>query len=201
MIITMLLLGLVCAIIGAVPPGASNLAVIKTAVQKSIQEALKIGYGAGFGEVLLAFTALYFGMAVQEVFTMHIWIQILMLIALAATGIYFILKKESQHKRKFITKSKYLTGFVLSLVNPPVLVYWVVAFSFLRSSIDFPESMNALLILMAGVFIGKVVTLYGYSLLGKRWAAKRSSSKSINPIIGTVLLFLSFFQGVKLLLI
>ena len=201
MIYGLFFIGLIATIAGAIPPGASNLAVIKTTVQENIHESLKISYGAGIGEVFLALTALSFGMIVQDFIAMNNWLQILVLMILGFAGIYLIKNKKSTQKSSIRLGSKYITGFVLSVINPPVLVYWVLVFSFLRSTIAFEIDPSSLALLLLGIFLGKVVTLYGYSKLGAHLVKKKNDLVSrMNPLIGTVLIGLSLLQGLKLLL-
>ena len=204
MILTIFLIGFIVTIIGAVPPGASNLAVIKTTVQENIYQSLKISYGSGIGEVLLAFTAFSSGMVVQEFFAMHIWLQFLIAGILGAAGIYFIKTKQVEKRDSRKYSSKYLTGFALSVINPPVLIYWVIVFSVLRSSFNLglESSSLALILFFTGVFFGKVATLYGYGKLGTRIQKKKpdTNSSSLNRMIGVVLISLSLIQTAKLLL-
>jgi threonine/homoserine/homoserine lactone efflux protein len=204
MILTILLIGFTATIIGALPPGASNLAVIKTTMQENIYQSLKISYGAGIGEVLLAFIAFSSGMVVQEFFAMHIWLQFLIAGILGIAGIYFIKTKQIEKRDKRKYSSKYVTGFALSVINPPVLIYWVLIFSVLRSSFGIGLESYSLgfILFFLGVFLGKVVTLYGYGKLGTRIQKKKpnTNSASLNRMIGVVLLSLSLLQTAKLLL-
>ncbi len=202
MIYSIFFIGCIATIIGAAPPGASNLAVIKTTLQENIQESLKISYGAGIGEVLLALTAFSFGMMVQDFITMNLWIQVAGFVILGVVGIYLIRKKKTEKNPSKIG-SKYVTGFLLSLINPPVLVYWILVFSFVQVTLNFHLDMNNVLLILfiAGVFTGKVLTLYAYSKLGTHLATKKDNFKSnINVLIGSVLLGLSIIQGLRLLL-
>ena len=204
MILTVFLIGFFATIIGAIPPGASNLAVIKTTVKENISQSLKISYGSGVGEVLLAFTAFSSGMVVQEFFTMHLWLQFVVAGVLGIAGIYFIQTKQIEKRDKRKYSSKYLTGFALSVINPPVLIYWVLVFSIIRSSfhLGLENSSIAIILFFAGVFLGKVITLYGYGKLGSRIQKKKpnTSSGSLNKVIGVVLISLSLIQTAKLLL-
>ncbi|GGG19013.1 hypothetical protein GCM10011344_19500 [Dokdonia pacifica] len=204
MILSIFLIGFFATIIGAVPPGASNLAVIKTTVKENIYQSLKISYGSGVGEVLLAFTAFSSGMVVQEFFAMHIWLQFLIAGVLGIAGIYFIKTKQIEKRDSRKYSSKYLTGFALSVINPPVLIYWVLVFSLLRSSFNLglESSSLGLILFFAGVFLGKVTTLYGYGKLGTRIQKKKpnTNSSSLNRMIGIVLISLSLIQTAKLLL-
>jgi threonine/homoserine/homoserine lactone efflux protein len=90
-----LLIGIITTIIGALPPGASNVAVVKTSINEDIRQSLKIGYGASFGEVLLALFAYSFGMFIKDFFLMHQWVQIAFSIILSSVGVYFIIKKRN----------------------------------------------------------------------------------------------------------
>ncbi len=204
MILSIFLIGFFATIIGAVPPGASNLAVIKTTVKENIYQSLKISYGSGVGEVLLAFTAFSSGMVVQEFFAMHIWLQFLIAGVLGIAGIYFIKTKQIEKRDSRKYSSKYLTGFALSVINPPVLIYWVLVFSLLRSSFNLglESSSLGLILFFTGVFLGKVTTLYGYGKLGTRIQKKKpnTNSSSLNRMIGIVLISLSLIQTAKLLL-
>lgn len=204
MIFTIFIFGLLSTIVGALPPGASNLAVIKITVKENIHQSLKISYGAGIGEVLLAFIAFSSGMVVQEFFAMHIWLQFLIAGILGIVGIYFIRTKQIEKRDKRAYRSKYVTGFALSVINPPVLIYWVLIFSVLRSSFDLRLENYSLgfFLFFLGVFLGKVATLYGYGKLGVRIQKKesRSHTTSLNKMIGVVLISLSLLQTVKLLL-
>ncbi len=203
MIVAFLFIGFFAAIIGAIPPGASNLAVIKTSAREDVRQALKIGYGAGLGEVLLAFTAMSFGMVVQDFFTMHIWIQFFVVFALIVAGIVLVWSKPKEQKKIRSFSSKYATGFFLSLINPPVLIYWVVACSMLHKSFALSDMSTTpiLLLFFGGVFLGKVITLYGYSRLGHLLQNRKENFKeSVNKVVGIALLSIALLQGAKLLL-
>lgn len=204
MILTIFLFGLFSTILGALPPGASNLAVIKTTVKENIHQSLKISYGAGVGELLLAFIAFSSGMVVQDFFAMHVWLQFLIAGILGMTGIYFIKTKQIEKRDQKKYSSKYITGFALSVINPPVLIYWVLIFSALRSSfgLELENYSLGFFLFFLGVFLGKVATLYGYGKLGARIQKRKSHTSSIalNKMIGVVLISLSLLQTMKLLL-
>ena len=204
MILTALLIGTIATILGALPPGASNLAVIKTSLQESHRESLKISYGAGLGEVLLVFIAFSSGMVVQDFFEMNLWVQYLVAALLATVGLYFTINKKENTESKPKKSSKYLLGFTLSVINPPVLIYWILVFSLLAKWISSTSSNSVLWLglFLSGVFIGKVATLYGYSKFGSHIQKKKPSSGSnINRYIGITLIILACMQVIKLTLL
>lgn len=201
MILLSLFIGFITTVIGALPPGASNLAVIQTTLQHNHRESLKVSYGAGLGEVILVLIAFSSGMVVQEFFNMNIWVQYVIAILLAGIGVFFLVTTHRKTKIRKRQTSKYLLGFMLSIINPPVLIYWILVFSFLGKTIVLsPDgSIIWLLLFISGVFLGKVSTLYGYSKLGLKLQKKKPSSKAgINKFIGVTLLILSFMQITKL---
>lgn len=58
--------GLTTAFIGALPPGAVNLAVVYITINKGGKDALPIIFMAALGEIILSFFALHFTMTVEE---------------------------------------------------------------------------------------------------------------------------------------
>ena len=201
MILLFLFIGVITTVIGALPPGASNIAVIKTTINEDIYQSLKIGYGASLGEVLLAFFAYSFGMFIKDFFLMNQWLQVVFSIVLSGAGIYFILNKRNQKTVKYQYKSKFIKGIFMGFINPPVLLYWVIVFSFLKAYFfSLNDSFIAVLVLLVGVFLGKIATLYFYGKLGIRFQEKTANNKKINKIIGFSLLLVGSLQVVKVFL-
>ncbi|QRM89183.1 hypothetical protein FG167_08030 [Lacinutrix sp. WUR7] len=62
--ITYLFLGFITAIIGALPLGTTNVAVINTTIKENIQSALKIIYTAALAEIILVIIALQFNLQI-----------------------------------------------------------------------------------------------------------------------------------------
>lgn len=209
MITLYLLLGLTTAIIGAAPLGAVNIAVINTSIKENTQKALYIAAAAGIGEVLLAFFALHCSMELSTFFQENQWIQILFVTLFLGIGFYFLLKKTSETTTKNriridLGKSKFLTGFSLAFLNPPVILYWILAISLINKhlfKLDPKTSLLALILFFFGIYIGKISTLYLYSKWGNKMTEKEDSSKQkLFKIIGIALILLSIVQGVKLLI-
>lgn len=201
MILIALIIGILTTVIGALPPGASNLAVIKTSLQENHRESLKISYGAGIGEVVLALIAFSSGMVVQEFFEMHLWVQYVVACILATVGVFFLVNPSKKLKIKKRQRSKYFLGFMLSVINPPVLIYWILVFSALTKYlvIATETSLLWLILFLIGVFMGKFITLYGYSKVGLKLQQKKQTDKNgINRFIGVTLLVLSCIQLTKL---
>lgn len=200
-------LGVIIAIIGALPLGAVNLAVINTSIKEDIKNASYIALAAGIGEVTLAAIALHCSMEVSNFFYQHQWIQIGFIIAFFLTGIYFMYLafKRNQNTRKRrklrLFNSKFLTGFVLALINPPVIIYWILAISLTNKYIfklTVQNSLSSLLFFFIGIYLGKITTLYFYGKWGNKMAQKQEGSKTrLHRIIGIALIVISIVQGIK----
>ena len=205
MIILYLIVGVFATLISALPLGAVNISVIQTTIKKSQTSAMKIAYGAGLGEIVLALLALNFNMMIASFFERNTWLQVTVIMLFFIAGIYFLVKKASKSDDRShwydMGKSKYLKGFVLSLLNPPVMIYWLVAFSTINKylvMITANSSTTELLLFFVGVYAGKVLTLYGYS----KWSNNvkgdtRTVQRKVSRFLGIVLIGLALFQVVK----
>ncbi|WP_111685090.1 LysE family transporter [Winogradskyella tangerina] len=196
MILLYLIIGILTAIIGALPLGATNIAVINTTLKQNAQQAFKITLAAGFAEVLLSYYALHCNMTVRNFFDTNQWLQILIaFLLLAIGGILFFKSNKGATKNKKPKASKYLTGFLLGLLNPPVLVYWLVIYGVINSyalSLSIDSSLLVLFLFFLGVYIGKLLTLYLYS---KFSLVIKQKFENINTVINKVTGSLLFFIG------
>jgi len=209
MIIQYLLLGALIAIIGAIPLGAVNLAVIHTSITKNIKNAVLIAIAAGVGEIFLAFFALRSNMKLSDFFLRNQWIQISFIVTFFFVGLYFMYlaskTPSDRKKRNFrILNSKFLTGFSLALLNPPVIIYWILAISITNKyffALSTKNSIITLLLFFLGVYLGKIGTLYFYAKWANKMAQKPESSKTkFHRLVGIALIAISFFQGLKFMI-
>ncbi|BAO75072.1 LysE family transporter [Winogradskyella sp. PG-2] len=168
MLILYFFIGLLASIIGALPLGASNIAVINTTLKQNASQAFKIAIAAGIAEVILSYYALHFNMAVKDFFNANQWLQISIAILLLGIGSFLFFKSnnrksKSATKSNKLLKSKYATGFLLGLLNPPVLVYWLVVYGFINTNnimLSLQSSLLVLFLFFVGVYAGKILTLY-----------------------------------------
>ena len=196
-LITYFFLGLLTTIIGALPLGTTNVAVINTTIKENIQSALKIVYSAALAEMILVIVALNFNMQIENFIGMNI---ILLL------GRKECIKNENEEciiiKKRRYNPSKQVLGFILGLVNPTVLIYWILVISFLRKKmihLDISLEYSLLGLFLVGVFLGKVLTLYGYGKFSHTLKLKmKNITTKINRVIGILLVVVSLFQFAKI---
>ncbi|MEM7187615.1 MAG: LysE family transporter [Bacteroidota bacterium] len=205
-----LLLGFTITIVAAAPPGAANIVVMNTVSKRSLQQAMRIVVGAGLGEVVLSMIALHCTMNFSTYFKQNSWIQISVFVLFILAGVFFLLRNRvrlSTPKPAIRSKvfPKFVTGFLLAFLNPPVLIFWVLAFSLANEFALEVTDMSPLLTLslfFLGVYAGKVATLYVYGKWGKQMEQhdrNRSSKKHL--FIGVALLMVGLVQGARFLIL
>ncbi len=204
MIIAYFFIGIFASVIGALPLGASNIAVINISIKQNVHQAYKIAFAAGIAEVILSFYALHCNTEVQNFIDNNMWIQVVIVLILLTVGaiLFFKKQKQKEYKRKSLVQSKYLTGFLLGILNPPVLIYWIVAIGFLNKSrfgLNLQSSLLVLFLFFSGIYLGKLLTLYLYSKFSMVVKTKvHNINRVINKATGVLLVVIAVFQVVKL---
>ncbi len=199
------IVGLVIAALGAAPLGASNIAVITTSSNQSLSKGMYIAYGAGLGEVILAFLALCYSPLFSDFFTRNPWVQLVFIISFLAIGIFFLLPKKPKisFKKPLKSPSKFFTGFILAFANPPVLLFWILAISITHKyvlSVSDMSPMTLLLLFFSGIYTGKVVTLYGYGKWSSKVSQNNGSKTKLYKGVGIALIAIAMVQGVRFLI-
>lgn len=204
MIFIYLFIGIFATILSALPLGASNIAVINTTLKENAKQAFKIAITAGAAEVLLSYYALDCNVVIRRFFNDNVWVQTTIVILLFAAGGYLFFKKQTQKKPKKLklTQSKYATGFLLGIINPPVLIYWVIAFGVLNNNdfmLSLQSSFSVLFLFFTGVYLGKLLTLYGYSKMSAHIKNRINNiSHLVNRVTGVLLMAIGLIQSAQL---
>lgn len=201
-----LLLGLSTALIAAAPPGAANIVVINTALKENMKKVLYLALGAGIGELVLSLIALHCTMSFLDFFQNNSWVQITTFSLFILVGVYFLILKYVPKRGKEIIPSvfpasKFVKGFLLAFINPPVLIFWVLTFTFLDKfslGITGMSPLSTLALFFSGVYLGKFTTLYFYGRWGTKLGQKKDGKGSKKEIfIGTALVLVGLIQGAK----
>lgn len=196
--------GLIASFAGGIVPGAVNLNIVYTTINKSAKAAVPIILAAGIGEIVLSFVALHCSVFVEENIQQNRTLQIGIAIILVVAGIALLLKKASKTKKEGKSNQGFFKGFLLAVLNPPVLIFWLLAFTYLASVANVEPMMSVLyltVLFFAGVFIGKLLVLFSYLKLSSLIAKKADDiTQKINKVIAILLLVIGVFQLSKLLL-
>jgi len=145
-------------------------------------------------------------MNLTDFFQENPWVQVSVFIVFIVFGIYFIAKDKldflkSDFSIKELNTPKFLKGLLLAFINPPVLIFWVLAFTLIHEHILKVSDMSpwlTLLVFFAGIFFGKTATLYAYSRWGEKLEKNsKNTNRTIHLVIGIALLLVGIFQGVR----
>ena len=192
--------GFIASALGAATPGAVNLSVVYTTINQGAKFAIPIILAAALGEVVLAFFALHCAMFIEENIQQNIVLQYIIAIILVLAGIFLSLKKSTSPDKSNAKKSNngFFQGLLFAVLNPPVLVFWLLVFSYLATNTSVMVEMSFFLLTLLffmGVFVGKIFTLWLYLQLSKKIEKRAQNITSIvNKSIGVLLLFIGCFQ-------
>ena len=204
MIFLYFVVGVLSTFLGALPLGATNIAVINTTIKQNTRQAFKIVIASALAEVILSYYALHCNMIIRDFFDANLWLQILIAVVLFCIGLFVYFKKTSNNppKPKIIKSSKYATGFLLGLFNPPVLIYWIIAFGIINNNelmLSFNSPLLILILFFSGVYLGKILTLYLYSRFSVLIKNRvENVSQIVNKVTGVLLVVISIVQGIKI---
>ncbi|MCL5129775.1 LysE family transporter [Algibacter sp. L4_22] len=207
------LIGFTAAVIGALPLGTTNVAVINTTIKENVQNALKIIYTAALAELILIVFAIIFNSQIEVFIKMNIWLQYTIVVILLVVGVVLLsgrtecVKDENDEciiiKKRRTPISKEMLGFFLGLVNPTVLIYWIFIMSYLNKNIidlNIAVEYQLVLLFLIGAYFGKLLILYGYGKFSDVLKVRvKNLTTRINRVIGVLLVCISIFQITKLI--
>ncbi len=193
--------GLITSFIGALPIGTSNLFVVNTTMKNGLRLSLQVIFGAAIGEGIMSFFALHCTRIVSNLFIENAAIQVAFAVIMIAVGLVLIIKKP---KIKTTTEGKkgvsfFSQGFILSTINPFVLVYWILAYGYFHSHmlirLDLSQPIVFILLFFFGVMMGKFLALLLYARFSK-WMTKhiRNIQPHMQRGIGIILILVGLFQ-------
>lgn len=88
--------GFFVTVLGATPPGAVNLSVVYTTLNKGAKQATPIILSAAVGEIILSLFALHYAMEVEKYIQKSITVQYTIALLLMITGMILFFKKNTQ---------------------------------------------------------------------------------------------------------
>ena len=196
-----IILALVCAS-GAISPGPSLAVVIRNTITGGRPQGIMTGLGHGLGLTIYAFIAVI-GLSSMLIGnqTLFVCVQIAGSFWLIWIGYNMILSssKESFKKNVDSRKRGFIEGFMISFLNPKILVFFVAVFSqFIHEGLT--RFDRIIIIMVAGVidtlwYILVAVLLAGTKLIDQL----KNNSVWIDRLTGALLIGLSLAIIVRIL--
>ena len=185
----------ITAIIGALPFGLVNLSVLEVSLSRGSRPAMNLAFGAGIIEVLFALFSILAGSLLNEYVEGNRLVGIIAMLVLVGGGFYFLFRKAGIPAVSKTGGAAFYRGILLNLISIQVLLFWILAITYLSSREFMRYDTLSVFIFLAGVWSGKMITLFAYSQLSMNLLNRsRVISGNINRIIGFVLMGMAFIQ-------
>tara|TARA_Y100000817_G_C16712202_1_gene479814 strand:- start:53 stop:664 length:612 start_codon:yes stop_codon:yes gene_type:complete len=194
-------LSFVCAM-GAISPGPSLVVVLRNTIAGGRRQGVMTGVGHGLGITVYSFIAVMglssLLLANKQIFNLLQWSGALVLIWLAFDMISFNTSDLSE-KYEDSGRRGFIEGFMISFLNPKILVFMVAVFSqFISPDIDNPSRF--IMAIMAGIIDAAWYVLVAIALAGTPIInTLRANAGTIDRSIGVVLLFIAILLIIKTL--
>ena len=190
---SLLALSFVCAM-GAMSPGPSLAVVLRNTISGGRLQGIMtgIGHGIGFGlYALVAVTGLSaLLLAHDSVFLFLQWSGALVLLWLSYNMLTYI-PSNSDESHEISGRKGFIEGFLISFLNPKILVFLVAVFSQFIDP-EMSQMERIIMAILAGLIDTTWYVLVAAILAGTPLIDKlRSNSVIIDRIIGLVLFFLA----------
>lgn len=193
-----ILLGFIAAIIGALPFGLVNLTVLEVAYHKGKRVAMNIAHGATWIEVFFGLTAILVGNTIILFTNENQFFNYLFLLFPGIVGLIFLFKKDKKNYKTETKTSGFKKGVLLNLISIQVLLYWLIAITFLSSCQITIQNPIDILMFLLGIWIGKITVLWFYSIISQKIFSRwQFLSSNINRVIGSILIITVFIQLLK----
>lgn len=195
-----LLVGFLACLLGTIPFGPINLAVVKTTVDYDRRSGIEIAFAASIIEMLQALIAICFGALISSFLDANVFIKFFLAFIFIALAIFIFTRKpapeQTLEKMKSRPVSFFRTGLIIAGLNPQAVPFWIFALATISQYFEFQYMGLTLIGFLLGVFIGKLVALYGFVVASTYLKAHlQESSALVNRLLAAILLFIGLSQG------
>ncbi len=199
-IIKYFLIGLIACVIAALPLGLVNLSVIDTVLNQNKKSGRAISFGAAIIEILFVSISLFFGSKVKDFFVENFYVSLFILVILISSAFYFYFRKQ---KLKIVNNSNshyFSKGLLLNAISLQVLSFWLIAVLYFYTEKWIELNTYNIIIFIAGVFTGKLITLEFYIYLAIRAKDRlRFLPDYTNKFMSMIFVGLSFIQIMRII--
>ena len=194
----LLAVGLLVSFVGTLPFGPINLSVVKLTVDSNRLRGLEMSLAASLVEMVQVSIALWFGMVISGFLSDSLLFRIAAAVAFIVLALLVWLRPQrlSLAGSEAAEKSFFRRGILIAALNPQAIPFWIFALAVIDQYFDFSYGGIALLLFLAGVFLGKLLALYGFVVASDYLKAHLSeSSRLVNRVLAAVLLFIGLGQA------
>ena len=196
---SIIILAFICAS-GAISPGPSLAVVIRNTIEGGRTQGILTGIGHGLGLTMYAYIAVM-GLSSLIVGNQSFFVFIQILGALWLTYIGYLMIQSSSSSLPFEKKKSFskgfLEGFMISFLNPKILVFFAAVFSqFMKE--DMTTVDKTVIIAIAGIIDTLWYVLVAAALAKSSLLVKlKANSSLIDKIGGSILIGISLYIILK----
>ena len=201
--------GAITGFICAVPVGPINVAIMEEGIQTGRKRAFIIAIGALLMEMVYCIIAFSGFATLFDDKTILATVELISFLAVTFFGIKYLMidtvtvqgKRSKVFEKRLSPHTAFWTGFVRVLVNPNVLLFWIMISAVLLSNqtIQAEWQSRMFCVIGAGIGIGGWFTLL---VIGSARVKNRFSDKTLvkfSQVSGVLLLILSVVIAVRLI--
>lgn len=187
--------------IGTIPPGTINLTIIQLGLDNKTSVAWRFALGAAMVEYPYAWLAVEFESLITSSPAVTENFELISAIVMTSLGILTLWSlnrtKQSTIARKF-QESGFRRGFILGVLNPLALPFWVAMTAYIKSQgwIDLSGNLEMHAYLL-GVSLGGLSLLMIFALLARQVVAYFQQNAFIKKIPGITLLVLGIYATIR----
>ena len=193
-----LFVGFLACLLGTIPFGPINLAVVKTTVDYDRRSGIEVAFAASLIEILQALIAISFGMLISSFLDANVFIKFFLAFVFIALAAYIFTRKPKPtlEKSEDRPSSFFRNGLLIAGLNPQAVPFWIFALATISQYFEFQYIGLTLFSFLLGVFAGKLLALYGFVIASTYLKAHlQESSTLVNRLLATILLFIGLSQG------
>ncbi len=197
-----LFVGFLACLLGTIPFGPINLAVVKTTVDYDRRSGIQIAFAASIIEMLQALIAICFGMLISSFLDANALVKFFLAFVFIALAIFIFTRKPEPAPEPTLKKQQsrplsfFRNGLIIAGLNPQAVPFWIFALATISQYFEFQYVGLTLAGFLLGVFIGKLVALHGFVVASTYLKAHlQESSILVNRLLAAILLFIGLSQG------
>ncbi|PCI76428.1 MAG: hypothetical protein COB20_10675 [SAR86 cluster bacterium] len=193
-----LFVGFLACLLGTIPFGPINLAVVKTTVDYDRRGGIELAFAASLIEILQALIAICFGMLISSFLDSNVVVKFFLAFVFVALAVFIFTRKpkpvlELDSKRP---ATFFRNGLIIAGLNPQAVPFWIFALATVSQYFEFQYIGLTLIAFLLGVFVGKLLALYGFVVASTYLKAHlQESSTLVNRLLASILLFIGLSQG------
>lgn len=190
------IVALIACLMGTIPFGPINLTVVKTTVDYNAARGTEVAVAASLVEIVQALIATCFGMIISNFLEANLLVKVAIgLVFIVLAGVIFTRKPKPKLEKEVEEKSFFMKGLVIAALNPQAVPFWIFALAAISQYFVFEYMGIHLVAFLAGVFVGKLIALYGFVVASAYLKTHlEQSSVLVNRILASVLLFIGVSQ-------